>query len=90
MYIKELTISETDQTKPVGDVKDIAASMTSLTAISVKSGDEDSNMNYTQLFENLPKENINKKNTRIFCYETSHQELRTIPDNIRNPRCCNN
>ena len=58
MYVKELTINETDQIRPVGDMKDIAASMTSLTAISVKSCD--SNMNYTQLFENLPKEKINK------------------------------
>ena len=60
MYVKELTITDTDQTKPVGDIKDIAASMTSLTAINVQSGDDESNMNYTQLFENLPKENINK------------------------------
>ena len=60
MYVKELTINDTNQTKPVGVIKDIAASMTSLTAINVISGDEDSNMNYTQLFENLPKENINK------------------------------
>ena len=60
MYVKELTITDIDQTKPVGDIKDIAASMTSLTAINVISGDEDSNMNYTQLFENLPKEKINK------------------------------
>ena len=59
-YVKELTIIDTDQTKSVGDIKDIAASMTSLTAINVQSGDDDSNMNYTQLFENLPKENINK------------------------------
>ena len=60
MYVKELTISDTDHTKPVRDIKDIAASMTSLTTINVISGDEDSNMNYTQLFENLSKENINK------------------------------
>ena len=60
MYVKELIINETDQTKPVGDIKDIAASMTSLTVINVKSGDENSNTNCTQLFENLPKENINK------------------------------
>ena len=60
MYVKELTIIDTDQTKPVGDIKDIAASMTSLTAINVKSHDRYSNMNYTQLFENLPKEKINK------------------------------
>ena len=84
MYVKELTITKTDQskpvsgtkyrgktkpvrgnkykgkTKPVGDIKDIAASMTSLTAINVKSSGEDTNRNYTQLFENLPKENINK------------------------------
>ena len=60
MYVKELTITDTDQPKPVGDIKDIAASMTSLTAINVQSGDDDSNMNYTQMFENLPKENINK------------------------------
>ena len=84
MYVKELTINDRvqtkpvrgsrykgktnpvrdnkyrGQTKPVGDIKDIAASMTSLTAISVKSGGEDSNMNYTQMFDNLPKENINK------------------------------
>ena len=60
MYVKELTIIDTDQTKSVGDIKDIAASMTSLTAINVKSDDEDSNMNHTQLFENLPKEKINK------------------------------
>ena len=60
MYVKELTINDRNQTKPVGDIKDIAASMTSLTAINVKSGDDESNMNYTQLFENLPKENINK------------------------------
>ena len=59
-YVKELTIIDKDQTKPVGDIKDIAASMTSLTAINVKTGDKDSNINYTQLFENLPKENINK------------------------------
>ena len=59
-YVKELTITDTDQTKLVGDIKDIAASMTPLTAINVISGDEDSNMNHTQLFENLPKENINK------------------------------
>ena len=59
-YVKELTITDTDQTKLVGDIKDIAASMTSLTAINVISGDEDSNMNHTQLFENLPKEKINK------------------------------
>ena len=58
MYVKELTINDRNQTRPVGDIKDIAASMTSLTAISVISGD--SNMNYTQLFENLPKEKINK------------------------------
>ena len=62
MYVKELAITDKyrGQTKPVGDIKDIAASMTSLTAINVISGDEDSNMNYTQMFENLPKENINK------------------------------
>ena len=60
MYVKELTIIDINQTKPVGDIKDIAASMTSLTAINVQSGDDDSNMNYTQLFENLPKEKINK------------------------------
>ena len=42
MYVKELTIIDTDQTKPVGDIKDIAASMTSLTAINVISGHEDS------------------------------------------------
>ena len=91
MYVKELTIIDTDQTKPVGDIKDIAASMTSLTAINVISGHEDSEysdeydvysdeysdeeseyrddnieysdeikMDYTQLFENLPKEKINK------------------------------
>ena len=62
MYVKELTIIDTDQTKPVRDihVKDISASVTSLTAINVKSHDKYSNMNYTQLFENLPKENINK------------------------------
>ena len=60
MYVKELTINDTDQTKPVGDIKDIAASMTSLTAISVKSGDKYSNMDYKQLVECLPKGNINK------------------------------
>ena len=91
MYVKELTINDTYQTKPVGDIKDIAASMTSLTAINVISDDEygedrdeydvysdeyrdeeseyrDDNieysdeikMDYTQLFENLPKEKINK------------------------------
>ena len=60
MYVKELTITDTDQTKPVGVIKDIAASMTSLTAINVISGHEDSNINYTQLFDNLPKEKINK------------------------------
>ena len=60
MYVKELTINDRNQTKPVGDIKDIAASVTSLTAINVQSGDDDSNMNYTQLFENLPKEKINK------------------------------
>ena len=60
MYVKELTINETDQIRPVGDIKDITASMTSLTAINVISGHEDSNMNYTQLFDNLPKEKINK------------------------------
>ena len=81
MYVKELTINDRNQTKPVGDIKDIAASMASLTAVNVISGDEDSNMNYTQLFEytdeygeysgriktdytqlfeNLPKEKINK------------------------------
>ena len=60
MYVKELTISDRNQTRPVGDIKDIAASMTSLTVINVISGHEESNMNYTQLFENLPKENINK------------------------------
>ena len=83
MYVKELTINDRNQTKPVrgsrykgktnpvrdnkyrgqtepvGDIKDIAASMTSLTAINVISGDENSNMNYTQLFENLPKGKIN-------------------------------
>ena len=76
MYVKKLTINDKyrhqtrpvignkykyrGQTKPVGDIKDIAASMTSLTVINVKSGDQYSNMNHTQLFENLPKENINK------------------------------
>ena len=60
MYVKELTITDRNQTKPVGDIKDITASMTSLTAINVISVHEDSNMNNTQLFENLPKENINK------------------------------
>ena len=60
MYVKELTINDTDQTKPVGDIKDIAASMTSLTAISVKSGDKNSNMDFKQLVECLPKGNINK------------------------------
>ena len=60
MYVKELTITDTDQTKPVRDIKDIAASMTLLTAVNVISGDDDSNMNYTHLFENLPKEKINK------------------------------
>ena len=59
-YVKELTITDKDQTRPVGDIKDIAASMISLTAINVKSGYKDSDLNYTQLFENLPKENINK------------------------------
>ena len=58
-YVKVLTITEIDQAKPVGDMKDIAASMTSLTGINVILGD-DSNTNYTQMFENLPKENINK------------------------------
>ena len=60
MYVKELTIIDTYQTKPLGDIKDIAASMTSLTAINVISVHGDSNMNYTQLFENLSKEKINK------------------------------
>ena len=77
MYVKELTIIDINQTKPVGDVKDIAASMTSLTAISVISGHQDNEYSddysdssdeygdqiktdYTQLFENLPKEKINK------------------------------
>ena len=60
MYVKELTISETDQPKPVGDIKRIAASMTSLKAINVKSGDKDSNMRYKELFKYLPKETINK------------------------------
>ena len=62
MYVKKLTINDKyrHQTKPVGDIKDIAASMTSLTGINVKSHDKYSNMNHTQLFENLPKENINK------------------------------
>ena len=62
MYVKELTISDINrgQPKPVGDIKDIAASMTSLTAINVISWEVDSNMNYTQLFDNLPKEKINK------------------------------
>ena len=84
MYVKELTIIDINQTKPVrgsrykgktnpvrdnkyrgqtkpvGDIKDIAASMTSLTAINVKSHDKYSNMNFTQLFEYLPKEKINK------------------------------
>ena len=59
MYVKELTINDTDQTRPVGDIKDIAASMTSLTAINVNSGDKNSNMDFKQLFECLPKENIN-------------------------------
>ena len=60
MYVKELTIIDTDQTKPVGDIKDIAASMTSLTAINVKSGDNNSNMDFKQLFESLPTENVDK------------------------------
>ena len=77
MYVKELTIIDINQTKPVGDIKDIAASMTSLTAISVISGHQDNEYSddysdssdeygdqiktdYTQLFENLPKEKINK------------------------------
>ena len=60
MYVKELTITDTYQTKPVGHIKDITASMTSLTAINVISGDKNSNMDFKQLFENLPKENINK------------------------------
>ena len=72
MYVKELTINDKykGQTKPVGDIKDIAASMTSLTAINVISGDEESDssdeygdqikIDYTQMFENLRKENINK------------------------------
>ena len=60
MYVKELAITDKDQTKPVGDIKDIAASMTSLTAINVISGYDESNIKYTQLFENLPKEKINK------------------------------
>ena len=60
MYVKELTIIDRNQTKPVGDIKDIAASMASLTAINVKSGDGDSNMDFKQLFENLPKEKVNK------------------------------
>ena len=59
-YVKELAITDRNQTRPVGDIKDIAASMTSLTAINVISGDDDSNTNHTQLFENLPKEKINK------------------------------
>ena len=62
MYVKELTIDDRHpywgQTRAVGDIKDIAASMTSLTAINVMSGHEESN--HTQLFENLPKEKINK------------------------------
>ena len=72
MYVKELTIIDRNQTKPVrgtnykgstkpvGDVKDIAVFMTSLTAINVKSGDGDSNVDFKQLFENLPKEKVNK------------------------------
>ena len=91
MYVKELTITDTDQTKRVGDIKDITASMTSLTAINVISGHQDNEYSddysdysddysdssddysdssdeygdqiktdYTQLFENLPKEKINK------------------------------
>ena len=62
MYVKELTISDINRGQPkhVGDIKDIAASMTSLTAINVISWEVDSNMNYTQLFDNLPKEKINK------------------------------
>ena len=59
-YVKELTINDRNQTRPVGVIKDIAASMASLTAINVISGDDDSNTNHTQLFENLPKEKINK------------------------------
>ena len=62
MYVKELTIIDKDryQTKPVGDIKVIAASMTSLTAINVISGDENSNVDFKQLFQNLPKENVDK------------------------------
>ena len=74
MYVKELAITDRNQTRPVGDIKDIAASMTSLTAISVTSGDEDSNMNYAQLFENLPKEKINKIKLQgsAFMRQTTH------------------
>ena len=64
MYVKELTINDAwyhwRHTKPVGDIKDIAASMTSLTAINVKSDDMNSNKDFKLLFENLPKEKINK------------------------------
>ena len=64
MYVKELTINDEysywGQTKPVEDIKDIAASMKSLTAINVKSGDKDRNMQYKQLFKCLPNGNINK------------------------------
>ena len=58
MYVKELRISETDQTKPVGCIKDIAGSMKSLTAINIQSCDENNNMDYKQLFEGLKTENI--------------------------------
>ena len=60
MYVKELTVIDKDQTKPIGDIKDIAAFMTSLTAINVNSGDKNSNMDFKQLFENLPTENVDK------------------------------
>ena len=67
MYLKELTIIDKcrGHINRVGDIKDIAASMKSVTAINVKLhneyseyGDENSNLDFKQLFEHLPKEKI--------------------------------
>ena len=63
-YVKELTIIERysywREPIPVADTQNIAASMTSLTAINVKSDDKNGNMDFKQLFEKLPKNNIKK------------------------------
>ena len=59
-YVKELTIIDRGHTLTVGNIKDIAVSMTSVTAVNVESNEEARSMYFKELFEYLPKEKIGK------------------------------